>query len=131
MSSQREFYCRVPASLAKDAALSPRAKLLYLVLAAHADARTGRAYLRLRKLEEHIGCSRSARERAQLELVRAGWLRLERKVTSGGRWGSRVFVVLFSRLPASAPFRRSGENEQFFISHSQVSPSAESPAGSS
>jgi len=40
------------------------------VLAAHLDVRPGRAYLRLRKQEEHIGCSRSARERAQLELVR-------------------------------------------------------------
>ena len=65
------------------------------MLAAHLDVRPGRAYLRLRKQEEHIGCSRSARERAQLELVRAGWLRLERKVASGGRWGSRVFVVFF------------------------------------
>jgi hypothetical protein len=130
LSSQREFYCRVPASLAKDPSLSPRAKLLYLVLAAHADVRTGRAYLRLRRLEEHVGCSRSAREKAQSELVRAGWLRLERKIASGGRWGSRVFVVLSSRLPASAPFRRSGENEQFFISHSQVRPSTEPSAGS-
>jgi hypothetical protein len=118
--SHREFYCRVPASLAKDFALSPRAKLLYLVLAAHADARTGRAYLRLRKLEQHLGCGRKAREQAQLELVRTGWLRLERKVAGNGRWGSRIFVVLFSRSTATAPFRRSGEDEHFFITHSLV-----------
>ena len=127
--SHREFYCRVPASLAKDFALSPRAKLLYVVLAAHADARTGRAYLRLRKLELHLGCGRKAREQAQGELVRTGWLRLERKAAGMGRWGSRIFVVLFSRSTASAPFRRSGQDEHFFITHSLVSRSQESSSG--
>jgi hypothetical protein len=123
--SHREFYCRVPASLAKDLSLSPRAKLLYVVLAAHADAHTGRAYLWLRKLEQHLGCGRKTREEAQKELVRAGWLRLERKAAGNGRWGSRIFVVLFSRSAASGPFRRYGEDEHFFISHSLVSPSQE------
>jgi Helix-turn-helix domain len=125
-SFPREFYCRVPASLAMDTSLSPRARLLYTVLAAYADARTGRAYLRLRKLDEHLGCGRNAREQAQRELVRAGWLRLERKPAARGRWGSRIFIVLASRAPATAQFHRSGGNEQFFTSHSQVSPS---PAG--
>jgi hypothetical protein len=129
LSSQREFYCRVPASLAKEPTLSPRAKLLYLVLVAHADARTGRAYLRLRKLDEHLRCGRNAREQAQRELVRAGWLRLERKMSGGGRWGSRVFVIFFSRQPASALFDRSGESEHFFSSHSLVRPSGDPPAG--
>lgn len=66
LSSQREFCCRVPATLTKDSALSPRAELLYLVLAAHANIRTGRAYLRLRGLKEHLDCSSSA------ILIRAG-----------------------------------------------------------
>jgi len=123
-SSPREFYCRVPASLVKDTSLSPRARLLYTVLAAYADARTGRAYLRLRMLDEHLGCGRNARERAQRELVRAGWLRLDRKPAARGRWGSRIFIVLSSRAPASAQFGRSGGNGQFFTSHSQVGPSS-------
>lgn len=128
LSPRREFYCRVPASLAKDPSLSPRAKLLYVVLAAYADGRTGRAYVRLSKLQEQLGCGRSARERAQRELVRGGWLRLERKPSAAGRWGSRVFCVLFLRSPASAQFDRSGKPEQFFISHSPVSPSQQCPA---
>lgn len=64
-SSQREFYCRISASLAKDLSRSPRAKLLNLVRAAHGDGQTGRAYLRLRKLEEDLACGRKARARAE------------------------------------------------------------------
>ncbi len=37
MEIRREFICRVPETLVKDPALLPLAKLLYLVLAAHAD----------------------------------------------------------------------------------------------
>jgi len=111
------------ASFAKDLSLSPRAKLLYVVLAAHADVRTGRASLRLRKLEQHLGCGIKTREEAQKKLLRARWLRLERKAVGNGRWGSHIFVLLFSRSVARGPFRHNGEDEHFFISHSLVSPS--------
>ena len=123
MNIRREFICRVPATLVKDPALLPLAKLLYLVLAAHADGHTGRAYLSLARLENLLGCGRGLREMAQRELVARGWLRLERKPTGRGRWGSRVFVLHFAVHATSARFDRSGENEQFFHSHSQVSPS--------
>jgi hypothetical protein len=73
MEKRREFVCPVPASLVKDPSLSARAKLLYLALAAHADARTGRAYLSLKRLEKLMGCARNRREAAQRELV-ATWL---------------------------------------------------------
>jgi hypothetical protein len=64
--------------------------------------------------------------RKRSELVRTGWLRLERKVSGGGRWGSRVFVILLSRQPASAQSGRSGENEHSFSSRSLVPPSVAS-----
>jgi hypothetical protein len=118
MENRREFVCRIPASLVKDPSLSPRAKLLYLALAAHADARTGRAYLSLKRLDGLLGCGRRARERAQRELVELNWLRLERKVCGSGKWGARVFVLFFCRQPTIGPFQHSGEKDQLFISHS-------------
>ena len=124
MSLPREFFCRIPASLIKDAQLAPEAKLLYLVLAAHADARTGRTFVGLRTIERLMRCGRAKRERAQRELVRAGWLRLSTKPCARGRWGARIFLLSFC-LPATvAPFERSGEMEQQIISQSQVSRSS-------
>jgi hypothetical protein len=124
MEIRREFICRVPATLVKDPALLPLAKLLYLVLASHADGHTGRAYLSLARLDNLLGCGRGLREKAQRQLVAHGWLRLERKPTGRGRWGSRVFVLNSAASATSARFDRSGENEPFFNTHSQVSPSA-------
>lgn len=120
MNTSREFVCRVPASLAKDASLSPLARLLYVVLCAHADGKTGRAFLRLARLDELLGCSRKTRQRAQLELVRTGWMRMERKSCTGGRWGSRVFVINFFRPTTRGRFEPSGEKDPFFNDHSQV-----------
>jgi hypothetical protein len=37
MSSPREFFCRIPALLVKDPKAAPEAKLLYLLLEAHAE----------------------------------------------------------------------------------------------
>jgi len=123
MEIPREFICRVPATLVKDPALLPLAKLLYLVLAAHADGHTGRAYLALARLDHLLGCGRGLREKAQRQLVARGWLRLERKPAGRGRWGARVFILLPFASATSARFDRSGENKQFFNTHSQVSPS--------
>jgi hypothetical protein len=123
MQISKEFFARIPASLLKDAALSPTAKLLYALLAAHADGRTGVTYVGLRTLERLLGCGRAKRERAQRELVRAGWVHLAKKRCSLGRFGTRAFVVFLSRQSAVAPFQRSGENAQHIFSHSQVGPS--------
>jgi len=48
-------------------------------------------------------------------------LRLERKPCRAGRWGSRMFVIIFFRPATSGRFERRGENAHFFIDHSQVS----------
>ena len=122
MMASREFYCRIPASLVKEPALAPEARLLYLVLAAHADGRTGKTYVGVGTIERLMGCSRAKRERAQRLLVQAGWLRLERKRCGRGRWGKRVFVISFLRLRTSACFHRSGKNEPFIFDHGQVGP---------
>ena len=122
----REFFARVPASLVRDSALSPRAKLLYLLLATHADARTGVTYVALGTLERLLGCGRKPRERAQRELAAAGWLSLHVKSCGRGRWGRRVFVVSSCAQTAVGRFRRSGENDQLIFAHSQVSRSKES-----
>lgn len=130
MTSPREFFCRIPASLVKDPKLAPEAKLLYLVLAAHADGHTGKTYLGLRTIERLMGCSRWKRERAQRLLAQAGWLRLKRKRCSQGRWGKRVFLLSLFDPRTSAQFHHSGENEPFIFDHSQVGPSsAEVPRG--
>jgi hypothetical protein len=94
MASSCEYFCRIPASLVKDAQISPAAKLLYLVLAAHADARTGKTYIGLRTLERLMGCKRRTRQKAQRALVAAGRLRLERKPCAGGQWGKQIFALL-------------------------------------
>lgn len=124
MNGKREFFCRIPASLVKDSALSPAAKVLYLVLAAHADARTGRTFVRLRTIERLLRWGRWKRENAQKELAASGWLRLTRKPCARGRWGTRVFVLSLSApflsRAANARFHRSGEIGQLDHYHSQV-----------
>jgi len=58
MQPIKEFYARIPASLAKDCKLSPTAKLLYVLLAVHAESRTGVTFVGLRTLERLLGCGR-------------------------------------------------------------------------
>ncbi len=99
MEIRREFICRVPATLVKDPALLPLAKPLYLVLAAHADGHTGRAYLSLARLENLLGCGRGLREEAQRQLVDHGWLRLERKPT-GRAAGALACLSCILLLPS-------------------------------
>ena len=57
MQPTKEFYARIPASLAKDCKLSPTAKLLYVLLAVHADSRTGVMFVGFRTLERLLGCA--------------------------------------------------------------------------
>ncbi len=123
MSSPREFFCRIPASLVKDPKLAPEAKLLYLLLAAHADGRTGKTYVGIRTLERLMGCGRRKRLRAQRMLVQAGWLRLERKHCGRGHWGKRIFVLSLLGPRTRGPFQHCGEKDPFIFDHSQVGPS--------
>jgi helix-turn-helix protein len=99
MVSTNEYFCRIPASLVKDAERPPAAKLLYLVVAAHADSRTGKTYIGLRTLERWMDCKSRTRQEAQQALVKSGRLRLERRVCSEGRWGKQIFTLI---LPAPA-----------------------------
>ncbi len=108
MKSNSEFLCRVPVSLMKDASISPEAKLLYVALCAHADEHTGRTFVRPATVERIMGCGRGVRERAQRELAR--------KACSRGRWGIRVYRILFCRSTTIARFHRSGQNEQLYPS---------------
>ena len=97
--ARREFRVLVPARFIKDPNISPQAKLLRVILGAFADGKTGRTYVGLRTVERLMGCGRDARRRAQRELVRAGWLRLERKPAARGRWGCRLFILCEPRSP--------------------------------
>ncbi|MBI3669176.1 MAG: hypothetical protein HY237_05295 [Acidobacteria bacterium] len=58
-AARRDFYVRVPARLLKDPKLSPEAKLLRVILAAYADARTGRTFVGLATLERLLRCGRA------------------------------------------------------------------------
>jgi helix-turn-helix protein len=130
MQKKLAFFCRIPASLAKDSALSPTARLLYLVLAAHADARTGETFVNGATLECLMHCCRTVRERAQRELVAAGWLQLRRKPCDRGRWGKRIYVVLSSCQPTSAQILHKGPDAPCISDHSPVSESRLVESGS-
>jgi hypothetical protein len=104
----REFRFAVPARLIKDPHLSPAAKLLRVILAAYADARTGRAHVALKTIERLMRCSRTRRERAQRELVAAGWLQLERERMGRGLLGRRIFLLCEPPALTTASFHHSG-----------------------
>ncbi len=113
----REFQVRIPARFLKDPEISPAAKLLRVLLAAFADAQTGRTYLSLRRIEQLMGCGRIARQKAQRELAAAGWIRLERKRLGRGRWGRRVFVLGEPADPPQSNFSTVVNLDRIVISH--------------
>jgi len=112
-----DFNVRIPARFLKDPTISADAKLLRAVIGAYADGRTGKSYVGLKTLEELLGWGRRRRERAQADLAKAGWLRLEWKHGSRGRWFKRIYEVCEPRTVAR--IERSGETAQLISSHSQ------------
>jgi hypothetical protein len=89
----RDFVVRIPARFLKDPTISSDAKALFAVVGAHADGRTGEAFVRPRTLEEILSWGRRRREQAQAELAKAGWLRLKWRRGSHGRWARRIYEL--------------------------------------
>ena len=107
----RGFVVHIPVRLLRDRALSPEARFLYVQLKAYADGASGRTYVRGETLEKDLRWGRRKRERAQGELCKTGWLRLERKSAARGRFGRRIYVVC-DPLSTIAHSEHSGEIEQ-------------------
>ncbi len=120
-AARRDFYVRVSARFLKDPNLSPEAKLLRVILAAYADARTGRTFVGLVTLERLMGCARKKRGRAQRELVKAGWLRLEWQRIGGSSWARREFVLCEPEPSTTGQIARCAEKDQLISHQSQVS----------
>lgn len=114
----RDFYARIPSRFLKDPMISPDAKLLWALLKVHADVKTGRTYVKGETLERILNWGRRKREKAQAELCEAGWLRLEWKRGTRGRWARRIYLVCEGRSTV-AQFQRSGETDHLISSHSQ------------
>jgi hypothetical protein len=137
--SKREFEVRISVRFLKDPRISADAKALRAVIGAFADGHTGVSFVGLKKLQDTLRWSRRRRERAQSELAKAGWLRLNWKRGARGRWAKRIFELCDPSTVAR--FERSGETEQLitYYSQSQVmssmtmnlteNQSQESPAG--
>ncbi len=89
----RDFYVRLAARFLKSPSISPEAKVLRSILAAFADAKTRRTYVKGETVQGILGWGRRKREQAQAELCRTGWLRLEWKRGSRGRWARRTYVL--------------------------------------
>lgn len=109
---------RIPARFLKDSHLSSDARILRSVIAAYADGKTGRTYVTGKKLQETLGWGRHRREKAQGELYRNGWLRLNWKRGERAKFARRIYVLSDPSLTA-AQFGRSGETEQLISYHSQ------------
>lgn len=113
--AKRLFYVRISAEFLKDNRISADARLLYCVLAAYADSRTGISYVRPKTLQKTLRWGRRRREQAQGVLVERGYLKLGRKPCARGRWGTRTWSL--PKQPATiARFERSGENAQLYPS---------------
>ncbi len=91
--NSREFYVRTPARFLKDPNISPEAKLLREVLGAFADGHSKRTHVRAVRIQRLMRCGRGKRERAQRELHKTGWLRLDWQRDKRGRWARRIYVL--------------------------------------
>lgn len=90
---KRDYIVHVPARLLKHNKLGRDAKLLWCLLGAFADARTGRTHVGAKTLNDLLDCGRSLREEAQRELCKAGWLRIEFERGERGRWRRRIYIL--------------------------------------
>jgi len=108
----------IPARLLRDRSISADARILRSLIAAYADAKTGRTYVKGETLQLDLGWGRRRREKAQAELRRAGWLRLEWKRGAHRVFARRVYVIC-DPLSTVAQFERSGEPAQLISYHSQ------------
>jgi hypothetical protein len=109
---------RIPARFLKDSSISANARILWSVIAAYADGKTGETYVTGRILERCLRWGRRRRERAQAELCGRGWLFLKWRRGLHGKFARRIFAI---PLPNStvAPFERSDETEQLISNQSQ------------
>lgn len=69
--------------VAMNPAISPTAKAVYLVLAVHADRRTGYCFPSITTISEGVGRARSTCNEAITELVEAGVVRREARFHDG------------------------------------------------
>jgi hypothetical protein len=100
---------RIPAVLLKQERISSNGRVLWCVLSAFADASTGTTYVSGKTVDKVLGWKgRGRRERAQRELVEAGWLQLKFRRGGRGRWARRFFVLLRPDLTTDN-FHRSGQ----------------------
>jgi hypothetical protein len=107
----------IPARFLKDATVSADAKLLWAVIGAFADGRTGYSFVSPSKLESILRWGRRKREKSQKELCALGWLRLECRRGSHGRFARRTYRLCDPFT--TARFEHCGENAQYIIPHSQ------------
>jgi len=89
----RDFQVRQPAGFLKNPHISPEAKSLRSFIAAYADGHTQESYVGAKTLETLMRCARGLREKAQRELCRTGWLRVEQVRGSRGRFARRFYVL--------------------------------------
>jgi hypothetical protein len=114
----KDFIVHIPARFLKDSSISDDARILRVVLAAYADGKTGRTYVTGKTLQENLRWGRRKRERAQRELERTGWLRLEWKRGAQSIFARRIYVICDPHSTV-AQFERSGETAQLISYHSQ------------
>ena len=110
-TAKQDFWIRVPARLAKDLSISPEARLLWVTLKAFADIRTGCTFVSPAHLDRLLRRHRQTRERAQRELVKAGWLRIKR-IRDKGRI-KRVEYTLVEPSSTTAAKRSTGTTAVF------------------
>jgi hypothetical protein len=115
---KRDFFVRIPARFLKDDLISADAKALRALIGAFADGKTGKSHVTGGKLQRTLHWGRRRRERAQGELVRMGWLRLNWKRGERGKYARRIYV-LADPIRTVAQFGRSGESALLISDHSQ------------
>jgi hypothetical protein len=116
--ASKDFIVRIPARLLKDSSISANARILWSVIAAHADGHSGETYVTAKTLERCLNWGRRKREQAQAELCRHEWLFLKWRRGLHGKFARRTFVVPLPK-PTAVQFERSGETEQLISHHSQ------------
>jgi len=121
---RKVFWVKSPAHFLKDPEIPPKAKLLRLLIAAHADGKSGETFVSRHTLQRLMRCGREVRERAQKELVAAGWLHVKREKRHGGQWGRNLYVLTeppYGSGSTSAGFTGTGRTGSGATSSGQAS----------
>lgn len=104
---QNIHFAQIPSNLTLDTTISAKAKLAYLVLAAHASYQTGKCWPSIGRIATLAGMGRESVGKVLIELEEHGWITRTVRRGQHGKWNGFTFTVHFE--PHQEPDDRIGK----------------------